>query len=123
MNNKFGYYNIICGYKQLYKSEKSHLVQWGNSTTQLAMCKCSKPKACVCQLFSTAVKHHSLSLTFCYIYNNPYIILDKRLMELRRDINLPYFPVSNISKTQSFFPAFIYPYGHGRTHASYVLAT
>lgn len=30
-------------------------------------------------------------------------------MELCRDINLPYFHASNISKKQPFFPTFIYP--------------
>lgn len=97
LTTKYGYYNIIYESKQLYRSEKSCLVQWDNSTTLLAVCNCSQ-SLCLTGFSQQLLSITLISLTFCYTYINPYIILDKRLMELCRDINLPYFPISRYQK-------------------------
>lgn len=73
MNNKI--WLLQCnGYKQLHRSEQSHLVQWGNSTTELAVCEIQQTQSWFVMIPQQLLSIIYIGLPFCYIYNNPHII-------------------------------------------------
>lgn len=88
----------------------------------LAMCKWSQ-SLCLSGFSPQLLTISHRSLTICYIYNITYIILDKKLMELCRDINLPFFHTSRYQKRGFFSLTFYFPYPHGRICISYSLTT